>query len=381
MIRSTNHGRHIVPALVAMLLLGLTGCMGGAAQATSWTGLTVVDDTLYAADIEQVAAFDIDDGEPLWVFPRDPKDDYRGQFYATPTVVGDMTIVASQLPASGMFKAARNVVWALDSLGRDLWSFEEAGGQFVEGGAAAGNTFIIGNSDQYIYALDVNTGDLLWKFQTGHRVWATPLIVDDTVYIGSMDRHLYALDLADGHVIWDFAGGGAFASQPVLQDGTLYIGAFDDKVYAIDAQTGAEQWSFAGENWFWGLVALDGELLYAADVDGNVYAIDATSASEVWRRSLVDEKERKTPVRAGVVLSEDGTLLFVGNRNGTFYALSTADGREVWSSTSDGQVFSEAVVVGSTVIYPMIYGTDRIRALAVDNGREVWVYAKADESK
>ena len=92
--------------------------------------------------------------------------------------------------------------------------------------------FVIGNSDKNVYALDVDSGDLKWQFETGHRVWATPLIEGDTVYIGSMDHHLYALRLSNGEELWKFAapGGGAFAGTPALQDGTLYIGTFANRV-------------------------------------------------------------------------------------------------------------------------------------------------------
>jgi outer membrane protein assembly factor BamB len=374
--RSWNRRWPLGLALLTVVVLGLTGCVGGAAQATSWTGLTVVEDTIYAADVERVVALDAAEGEPLWSFPRDPKEDNRGLFYATPTVVGDVIIVASEMPARGFFSAPRHVVWGLDPQGRDLWSFDGASGQYVEGGAAADGVFVIGNSDGSVYALDVNTGDLKWKFKTGHRVWATPLIVGGTVYIGSMDRHFYALRLEDGSVIWDFRGGGAFASRPALsQDGTLYIGAFDDKVYALDAETGSLRWTFPGANWFWGAVALVDDTLYAADVNGNVYAIDAASGAERWRHALLDDKQRPATVRAGPVPSADGALIYVGSRTGTLYALDARDGREVWTATSDGQIYSEPVVVGRVVYYPMIYGSERIRAMAADNGRKIWAYA------
>lgn len=365
-------------ARLAVLLIGaavLAGCAGGAVQPTSWTGLTVVEDVVYAADVERVVALDATDGRLIWAYPRDPKEDNRGIFYATPAVTDEYVLVASDVMARGLFSAPRHVVWALDREGHQVWSFSGAGGQYVEGGAAAGDTFVIGNSDGYVYALNLHTGDLRWKFRTGHRVWATPLIVGETVYIGSMDRHLYALRLTDGALLWDFAGGGAFASQPTLHEGTLYIGAFDDRLYAIDAQSGALRWTFAGENWFWGKVAVFADTLYAADVNGNVYAVAAADGRERWRQALLDDRKRKALVRAGVALSADGAILFVGSRNGTLYALSTADGRVIWTSPSDGQLFSDPVVAGDVVYYPILYGSERVRALAADNGRKIWAYS------
>jgi len=366
--------RYMLLAILAALLLGASGC-SGSARATSWTGLNVVGDVLYAADLERVQALDVTAGDPVWTFPKDTEDDGRGIFYVTPAVEGELVVVASQVPSSGFFSRPRNIVWALEAdRGRELWRFDEATGQYVEGGALGGGLFVIGNSDGNVYALDVESGDLEWQFETGHRVWATPLIISDTVYVGSMDRHLYALNLSDGRVRWDFEGGGAFAGTPALRDGVLYMGAFDDKFYAIDAETGVQLWIFSGENWFWGGPAIYEGVIYTADVDGNVYALDETG-KQIWRKVL------GTSVRAGPVVAEDGSTLFVASEDGTLHALDAADGFELWSVKGEGQMLSPPVVDGAAVYVTSIYGEKRILALHVDNGREMWSHPPVVEEE
>jgi len=332
--------------------------------------LTVVDDSLYVADFQQIVVLSAADGGTTgWAFPQNPAEDRRGAFYVTPTVEEGIVFVASQVPATGFLGRPSDVVWALErDTGRPLWEFGGAAGQYVEGGAFGGGVFVIGNSDGNVYALDAESGLPRWVFETGHRVWATPLIVSDTVYIGSMDRHLYALNLSDGQVRWDFHVEGAFAGTPALRGDTLYIGAFDDRLYAVYAQSGAERWRFAGENWFWGSPVVHGDTVYAADVDGNVYAVDAETGAQIWHQPLAAE------VRGGPALAEDGSRLFVGSQGGTLYALDTADGFVVWSRASEGQMLSAPVVSGSVVYEALIYGSHRIKALHVDNGREIWSY-------
>lgn len=368
--------------VLAALLLGASGCVGGI-RPTSWAGLTVVEDRLYAADLQQIQVLNAENGEPVWAFPEnlENRENYRGVFYVAPAVDEGRVIVASQVPPQGFLSQPSNVVWGLDSeTGKELWQFDEAKGQYIEGGAVSSGVFVIGNGDGNVYALDVESGALKWKFETGHRVWATSLIASDIVYIGSMDRHLYALRLSDGEELWRFPAKeadarGAFAGTPALQDGTLYIGAFDDMLYALDAQTGAERWRFAGENWFWGSPAIYDDTVYAVDVNGNVYAVDAESGKQIWHEAL------EVPVRAGPALAEDESKLFVGSQNGTLYALDTADGFKLWSVESDGQVLSTPVVSGSLVYEALIYGSHRIRALYVDNGREVWIHPREAEEQ
>jgi outer membrane protein assembly factor BamB len=237
----------------------------------------------------------------------------------------------------------------------------------------------------------VDTGDLAWQFETGHRVWATPLIVGDTVYIGSMDNHLYALRLSDGEELWTFAapGSGAFASTPALQDGILYIGTFGNRVYAIDADAGTEVWRFpAGEpgadsTWFWGSPLADGDAVYAVDVKGTVHKLNAETGEEIWNSKLEPEdNDKDAPVRGGPALTEDGSTLLISSENGTLYALNADDGSEMWAEEGEGKGYVTPVVDGDIVYQALIQGPARIRALEIaDDGDELWVYPLPEESE
>ncbi|MFO7741488.1 MAG: PQQ-binding-like beta-propeller repeat protein [Anaerolineae bacterium] len=370
----------VVLATLTALLLVTSGCAGGV-RASSWTGLTVVGDTLYAADLQQARVMDKTSGDTLWTFPRNPEDNNQGLFYATPAVSnGGQVFFASQLETGGFFSQRQSIVWALDEeTGEELWRFEGASGNYVEGGTLGNGLFVIGNGDGNVYALEEESGSLQWTFKTGHHVWATPLVVSDTVYVGAMDRHLYALDLDTGEVIWQFERKGAFASTPALKDGTLYIGAFDDVLYAIDAETGSERWHVEGEDWFWGSPAVYEDTVFAVDVKGRVCALNAASGEARWHKSLVNDQNQPVPVRAGPAVSQDGSQLFVSAENGTLYALDTSDGLVEWSRAAEGRGLSEPVVSDQLVYQSLILSTPRIRALQVEDGREAWAFPPAGE--
>lgn len=369
-------------AVLATLLLGASGCAAGP---SSWPGLTVSGDRLYAADLQQIRVLDTTDGALVWAFPENTeRENYRGEFYATPVVTGGRVIATSQMRSRGFLSQSTNTVWGVGAEnGELLWQFDGATGRYVESGAVADTTFVIGNGDSNVYALDIESGDLEWKFETGHRVWATPLIISDTVYIGSMDRHLYALRLSDGDEVWRFSAGGAFASRPTLRGDTLYIGAFDNRVYAISTETGTERWRFpaegTGDNWFWGSPVVRDDTLYAVDVKGNVYALDAETGELIWHRELDDEQP--VPVRAGPALNEDGSRLFIGSKNGTLYALDTAEGTVKWKEEAKGEILSTPVVSGSVVYEALILGEQRVRALDADSSDEIWAYSPEAEEE
>jgi outer membrane protein assembly factor BamB len=379
----------ILLIVLATLLASTSGCVCGSPQASSWTGLTLKDGKIYVSDLQQIQILGTD-GERIQSIPENA-DNTPGLLQIAPAVDEDYLIVAAQMPARGLFSQATNPVVGLDiQTGSERWRFEEAQGQYVEGGviATADGTdmFVIGNSDGNVYALNVDTGDLKWQFETGHRVWATPLIVGDTVYIGSMDHHLYALRLLNGEELWSFSADGAFASTPTLQDGVLYIGTFANRVYAIDADDGTEIWRFPAEkpggNWFWGSPAVDDGTVYALDVKGNVYALDAESGEEIWHKRL---EEKDTPVRAGAALTDDGDTLLISSENGSLYALNSADGSRKWVAAGDGKGYVTPVVDGDRVYEARIHGAYRVRALELLEGgegyKELWVYPLPEESE
>src|SRR5258706_286877 len=109
-----------------------------------------------------------------------------------------------------------------------------------------------GSGDGNVYALDVATGALRWKFQTGDVVHASPVIANGTLFIGSWDSWFYALDAATGQQKWRFKTGEdhdiynqvGIQSSATVADGIVYFGCRDSNFYALDAATGEEKWAF-----------------------------------------------------------------------------------------------------------------------------------------
>jgi len=64
----------------------------------------------------------------------------------------------------------------------------------VTGSAIAeGGRIYFGSVDGFLYCLDAENGNLIWKFQTDGAITGTPFLAEDIVYIGSTDGKMYAL--------------------------------------------------------------------------------------------------------------------------------------------------------------------------------------------
>ncbi|MBI3930499.1 MAG: PQQ-binding-like beta-propeller repeat protein [Chloroflexi bacterium] len=98
--------------------------------------------------------------------------------------------------------------------------------------AVAGDTLYIG-SDNKLLAIDLQSQQKRWEFETGGAIISSPAVADTTVYVGSEDGRLYAINAASGEKLWDIITGGQITSSPAVADGTVYIGSYDGNLYAI----------------------------------------------------------------------------------------------------------------------------------------------------
>ena len=94
------------------------------------------------------------------------------------------------------------------------------------------DTLYIG-SDNKLLAIDLQSHQKRWEFETEGAVSSSPALVDTTIYVGSEDGRLYAVDVTTGGKLWDIITGGKITSSPAVADGTVYISSHDGNLYAI----------------------------------------------------------------------------------------------------------------------------------------------------
>lgn len=64
------------------------------------------------------------------------------------------------------------------------------------------------------------------------------------VYIGSYSGGIFALNAETGALLWSKGVGYQLDSTFAVADGVVYVGAYNHNVYAFRAKTGAELWSY-----------------------------------------------------------------------------------------------------------------------------------------
>lgn len=234
-----------------------------------------------------------------WAFKTD------GWVLSSPAIAGGLVYFGSD---------DKNL-YALDaSTGAEKWKFS-TNGPVRSSPAVVAGTLYFGSYDGSFYAVDAASGKLKWKFETAGEkqfeakglhgylpraqtvpdFWdfflSSPAVDEGLVYFGSGDGNLYALDLETGHLKWKFATQGVVHSSPAVAGGAVYFGSWDSYLYALDASTGQEKWRFkTGEDkinfnqvGIQSSPAVDGGVVYFGCRDSHLYALDAGTGREKWK--------------------------------------------------------------------------------------------------
>lgn len=153
--------------------------------------------------------------------------------------------------------AASNITASTAQILKSAWNFSadsptqtgQPPRQFFSSPTVYNGTVYIGANTGWFYAIDLNTGTVLWKSMLGfqpaiscgaHGFVSTAAIASDpgdgtpTVYVGAPDGYLYALDAATGSVRWHSMVGESLPSttvndifnwaSPVVSNGHVYMG-------------------------------------------------------------------------------------------------------------------------------------------------------------
>ncbi len=340
----------LIAAILTLAIFGFS-CVSGL-SAVGWSGGTVSNGVLYVGSMEgRLAAINLTDqsilrAEPLKVAAQGGLfscasalscggGTSRVPIYGTPVVSDNIVYVAGY---SGKIYAYNTINLA------SRWIFPRDGylSPIVGGLVIDQNKLYIGCADGFVYCLDATTGDLLSSYQTGDKIWGTPIVADDTVYIGSFDKSLYALNAGDLTLKWKYKTESSIIAQPLVKDGIVYIGSFDKNLYALNAADKTLLWTFTGGNWFWTQPVIVNDMLYAGCLDGFIYVLNPNTGATI--KIFDNEEISAISAFASQPTSVDNYVIFA-SEVGIVYRIDT----------STQEIKQLAVLTGSITGPLMVY--------------------------
>ncbi|MGC9212820.1 MAG: PQQ-binding-like beta-propeller repeat protein [Athalassotoga sp.] len=106
-----------------------------------------------------------------------------------------------------------------------------------------GVNLFVGSDNGIFYAVSLNSGNVVWQYQTGGPIYGTAAIgVNGNIYVGSDGLYSFT---QNGALRWEnpLDGSQIYASPVISQNGIIYVGTTMGELYAVNSQNGQTIWS------------------------------------------------------------------------------------------------------------------------------------------
>ena len=311
--------------------------------------------------------------------------------------------------------------------GKILWTYTpDTNGYFTTGTAVAYGMVYEMNKDGYLYAIEIETGDLVWKYRASYNtlIWpGMPTVADGKVYVTTGEAAQYngppgisefaCLNAYTGQPIWKLPMEALPPRESVVVAyGNLYIIPGDvttavdtlsgteystvnqlwaigtksipvsswpmwraDSMHSSTAQVGPSNlslaWKFTTNGAIISSPSVSDGIVYVGSQDKNIYAIGAWSGNLIWKFATKDAIESSPAVVNGKV--------YTGGDDGYVYCLDAYKGTLIWETFVNGNLpftFGNLVLKSSPVVYGDIVYVGSLDgcmyALNSNNGNIIW---------
>jgi outer membrane protein assembly factor BamB len=293
--------------------------------------------------------------------------------------------------------------------GLDVAWRTETGGQISASPTVVDGTLFIGNNNGELFAIDVSSGQILWKSKVINPLMSAPLVYGDLVIVGEGDptsrssspsepimvgqgpSALIAFDRASGNIRWQVALKGSAMPTPAIIDGILVDHDGAGWINGVDPASGGKRF----ERWIGSMASMTAALpvgggdFVTTGVGSNaVWRLHADGGSVVWRSNFskgasgigdcppVSDGERIYCDYISPVLPDTSTV--IGDLTvERVYALRVSDGSLVWDTALE----SGALPIRNEAAIPLLSGgllylgsaiAPWIHALDATSGMLVW---------
>lgn len=216
----------------------MTGYIGDRQHdfADYYTSSPVLQDSIiYFGSGDYIYALSINDGYLRWTYKT-------GDLVHTTPAISNGKLYAGSFDGHlyAIDIKTGNLVWKFKTTGK--FSFPK--GEVTGNPVVAGGMVFAGARDYNLYAVDLRGGYTNWmkQFQNG---WSLPVTHNDSViYVGtSDDRTIFALDIRTGNEVWKTPCGFNMLGGCAIATNIGYFCTLSGKILGIDLKTGNAIWA------------------------------------------------------------------------------------------------------------------------------------------
>lgn len=262
------------------------------------------------------------------------------------------------------------------------WAFKAQNSIYATA-AVSGNIIYIGSLDSNLYALDANSGELMWSFKAKYPIRSNALIHEGAIYFesgnilhklsprGSLiwERQLHG-SITDQIDPWDF-----YHSSPIFYNNSIYLGTEKGKVFGVDCNSGKLTFSCQTDSkvTIRSTPVIDGGLIYFGDWDGVFYAYQIASGNLAWKYDTKKDVTFKwnNSIQCTPLIYQE--MVLFGGRSCRVYALDKTNGDRTWryASPTDQWLIGGLAMKSDTLLFG---SSDQhlLYAINIRNGAHIW---------
>ena len=282
--------------------------------------------------------------------------------------------------------------------GSIIWSTLTKGPMIFDGAYSDGRYFRGGTDDNILYCFNATNGQIIWAFtpDTNGYFVTGPAIAYGIVYEMNKDGYLYAVNIDTGNVVWKYRGPDEslmWPGMPTVADGKVYVTTSEVTQYngppgtseyaCLNAYTGKPIWTLPMEALppresaivaYGNLYIIPGSVTASVDtLSGNEYsttsqlwAIGANSITvsdwPMWRADATHSSTAQVGPSSltlawkfatyGSVISSPSVangIVYVGSQDKNIYALGAWSGNLIWKFATNGAVVSSPAFANGKV--------------------------------
>ena len=287
-------------------------------------------------DFGNLTCYLLKTGEKKWNYSS------KNRIAGTPAVADGIVVFGS---------ADKNIYGLNANNGNLIWKVPTSqpvlGTVNIENGIA-----YIGASDSIFRAINIKTGNLMWQYN-GVRgyVETKPLIVGNKVIFGAWDTFLYDLDKNNGNLLWKWTNGikgthySPAAVWPVSSNGKVFVVDPERAMTAVDLETGKTIWrtkiSMVRESIG---ISKDGNRIYAKTMQDSVvcYSAQENQPKELWAANVAFGYEHNP----SMLIEKDG-IVFGSTKNGLIFVVDALTGKVLWKHKIGNSLINTVLPLGS----------------------------------
>ena len=222
----------------------------------------------------------------------------------------------------------------------------------------------LGDIDGIFHCFDLD-GKEQWKFTTNGEIDSSANFYKDLVLFGSQDSKLYALNADTGKVVWALETGDMVRCSITVVENRAFVAGCDGAFHIIDLDQGKEVGSVVIESPTGVTPAARGEFAFVGTEQAGFFAINWKTAKLEWK---YDDPQGGLPTRSIPAVS--GKHVVFGASNRKVYSLNAESGQLNWSTVLKSKIVSSPVIVDGRVLVGSTDG--RFYQLDLKTGKIVW---------